>query len=304
VENYDQPKENILTKLRYIYGKQYKKLLFITIGLLFLAIIQILVQYAATGEFVQKDISLKGGLSVTVPLNSKVDTNELQNQLSKEFPDAYINVRSLSKAGAQIGLIVDASDIDENDLVTALKNYIGDKGRDYSIEIMGSSLGKSFFRQTLVALLIAFLLMGIVVFITFRTVVPSSAVILSAFSDIVVTLAIVNLFGIKISTAGIAAFLMLIGYSVDTDILLSTRVLKRKEGTVFERILNSMKTGMTMTMTTMAAVIAALIISPSPVIKQIMTILLIGLCVDILNTWIQNAGILRLYMEKKVSTNE
>jgi preprotein translocase subunit SecF len=77
--------------------------------------------------------------------------------------------------------------------------------------------------------------MGLVVFFYFRSIAPSLAVILEAFSDIIVTLAIFNLTGIKLSTAGIAAFLMLIGYSVDTDILLSTRVLKRKDGTVMER---------------------------------------------------------------------
>ena len=58
---------------------------------------------------------------------------------------------------------------------------------------------------------------------------PAFAVMFSAFADIVMTLAVVNLVGIKLSTAGIVAFLMIIGYSVDTDILLTTRLLKRKE---------------------------------------------------------------------------
>jgi preprotein translocase subunit SecF len=141
--------------------------------------------------------------------------------------------------------------------------------------------------------------MGIVVFIYFRVPVPSIAVILSAFSDIVVTLAVVNVMGIKLSTAGIAAFLMLIGYSVDTDILLSTRVLKRKEGDVLDRVFKAMKTGLTMSITTLVAVTVALIFTQSIVLKQIMTILIIGLLIDLINTWIQNAGILRWYMERK-----
>ena len=41
-------------------------------------------------------------------------------------------------------------------------------------------------------------------------------------------LALIDFLGIEISAAGIAAFLMLIGYSVDTDILLTSRALKRK----------------------------------------------------------------------------
>jgi len=180
-----------------------------------------------------------------------------------------------------------------------LESKLSLEKKDYGVEVMGSSLGKSFFKQTIYALLIAFLLMGIVVFLYFRTIAPSLAVMLAAFSDIVVTLAIFNLTGIKLGTAGIAAFLMLIGYSVDTDVLLSTRVLKRKEGTVMERVRGAMKTGLTMSGTTLTAVIVALIFVKSEVIGQIMLILLIGLLVDLVMTWIQNVGILRLYLEKE-----
>jgi preprotein translocase subunit SecF len=109
----------------------------------------------------------------------------------------------------------------------------------------------------------------------------------------------VNLLEIKLSTAGIAAFLMLIGYSVDTDILLSTRVLKVTEGTVFEKIKGAMRTGLMMSGTTIVAILTALIFTQSEVIRQIMIILLIGLGIDLINTWIQNAGLLRLYVERK-----
>ena len=149
------------------------------------------------------------------------------------------------------------------------------------------------------ALLIAFILMALVVFIYFRTIIPSAAVILAVFSDILITLAIVNLLGLKISSAGIAAFLMLIGYSVDTNILLSTRVLKRKEGTETERFYGALKTGLMMSSTTLIAVTTAIIFTQSEIIKQIMIILLIGLIVDLINTWIQNVAILRIYLARK-----
>ena len=66
-----------------------------------------------------------------------------------------------------------------------------------------------------------------------------------------------------------------------------------------ERVLGAMKTGLTMSCTTLTAIIVALIFVKSAVIKQIMIILLIGLLVDLIMTWIQNVGILRLYLEKK-----
>jgi len=105
--------------------------------------------------------------------------------------------------------------------------------------------------------------------------------------------------GIQVSTAGVAAFLMLIGYSVDTDIILSTRVLKRKYKYVLDPVLSAFRTGMIMNMTTFAAVVITLLFTQSDVIRQIMIIIFIGLFVDMINTWIQNVAILRIYVEMK-----
>lgn len=287
----------MFSTIKRIYEKEYKKLLIIPVLLLLLAFAQIGLQMARTGDFINKGVSLKGGLTVTI--EKSTDILELQDYLKDRFPSADVSVRALSRTGTQVGTIIEASDLDGDELIDALKTRLKITKDQYSIEVMGSSLGDSFFKETFRALILAFLFMGIVVFIYFRIPIPSIAVILAAFSDIVVTLAIVNIIGMKLSTAGIAAFLMLIGYSVDTDILLSTRVLKSKEGEVIDRVYSAMKTGLTMSITTMVAVTVALIFAQSEVLKQIMTILLIGLLIDLINTWIQNAGILRWYMEKK-----
>ncbi|MBT4651591.1 protein translocase subunit SecF [Candidatus Woesearchaeota archaeon] len=287
-------------KLLNFYDKQYKKLLIIPFLILVLALVQLGVQYGMTGDFVNKGVSLKGGSTITI--DQQVNILELEGFLQENFPKADISVRSLTQAGTQIGVAVDTDAQDAQEvsvLLDELESKLGLEKGDYGVEIMGSSLGKSFFRQTIIALGIAFLLMGVVVFFYFRTMAPSLAVILAAFSDMVVTLAIFNLTGMRLSTAGIAAFLMLIGYSVDTDVLLSTRVLKRKEGSVMDRVISAMKTGLTMSATTLTAIFIALIFVKSEVIKQIMIILLIGLLVDLIMTWIQNVGLLRLYLERK-----
>jgi preprotein translocase subunit SecF len=280
----------------------HKKLLFIPFILLILAIVQIGFQYSATGDFLNKGISLKGGSTITIDYDSSIIISDLESFLQNKFPQSDIGLRTISSAGKIVGVAID-SDAQENEEISAVLNAIKQKVTlnegSFSIEVMGSSLGESFFKQTAIALIIAFILMGVVVFIYFRSIAPSLAVMLAAFSDIVVTLSIFNLTGIKLSSAGIAAFLMLIGYSVDTDILLSTRVLKRKEGTVMERVYGAMKTGLTMSTTTLVATLVAFLFVQSEVVKQIMMILFIGLLVDLVMTWIQNVGILRLYLEKK-----
>lgn len=303
----DEPKSKFKLKLslagiKNFYEKEYKKLLIIPFALLFIAILLIGFKFATTGDFINRDVSLKGGVTVTIH-DEQADILELKNILSSKFPDNDISIKSISRFGTQSGIIVEA-DVEKEQagaLIEEIGKALGTElaAEDYSVQIVGSSLGASFFREVVVALLIAFVFMAIVVFLYFRTLVPSAAVILAALSDILITLAIVNLLGIKLSTAGIAAFLMLIGYSVDTDILLSTRVLKRKEGTEMERIYGAFKTGITMSLTTLTAITMALIFTQSEVIRQIMIILFIGLLVDLINTWIQNVGILRLYLERK-----
>lgn len=285
----------MLKKIIRIYDKHYKALLIIPAMIIVLALVQLCVQFALTGEFVEKGISLKGGVSVTMP-EKEYDIIKLDDELKKVFPSADISVRSFTQTK---GIIIEASDVDANELVDELRQRFSLEKDDYSVEQIGSSLGKSFFYETLTALGLAFIFMAVVVVITFRSFVPSFAIILAAGSDMIVTVAVLNILGVKLGTAGIAALLMLIGYSVDTDILLTTKVLKRQEGSILERIFSAVRTGLMMTCTALIAVTLGLIVTNSEVIGQIMLILLIGLLVDLIMTWIQNAGILRYYLERK-----
>jgi len=283
-----------------IYEDHYKKLVLIPMLLLLLSFVVIGFNIAETGDFMNKAVSLKGGITLTIPtITQEIDFKALESNLKSDLSKGDLSVRELSEFGVQKGVIIEASGVEEDELLASTKKAVGDFGDSYSLENLGPSLGASFFKQMMFAVILAFIFMGIVVFLYFKTFVPSVAVMLAAFSNIVIALAVTDLLGMKISAAGIAAFLMLIGYSVDTDILLTTRVLKRKEGTLMERIYGAMKTGLTMNITTIVAVTIALIVTNSDVIAQIMTIILIGLMADIVNTWIQNVAILRYYLEKK-----
>jgi preprotein translocase subunit SecF len=265
-----------------------------------ISLIYIFSFYKQTGDLIKRDISLKGGTSITV--FSQTDITQLKNFLSQKFAD--FNIREISdlRTRKQEAFIVEVTSQPEQ-VKSALEEYLGFEltEENSSTEFTGSTLSQGFYRQLRTAIIVAFILMSIVVFIIFRTFVPSLAVILSAFSDIVMSLALVNILGIKVSAAGIVAFLMLIGYSVDSDILLTTRILRRREGALNERILSAFKTGLTMTLTSLAAILVSLFIvmSLSKTLTQIFTILTIGLGFDLINTWLTNLGILKWYAKKK-----
>ena len=292
--------ENEKNKFEKFHDKNYKKLLLIPALLLVLSLVYLGIFYVNNGDFIYKDISLTGGTSVTV--FEKLDIVSLENDLSNKLEDVHIREIYDIVTKEQKAVIIDTrSDGDFTKQV--LEEYLGYKlnSENSSFEFTGSALSESFYRQLLFAILVAFIFMAIVVFIIFRTFIPSLAVIIAAITDILMTLALVNLLGFKMSSAGIVALLMLIGYSVDTDILLTTRILKRSEGALNSRIFGAFKTGITMTLTSLLAISVALFVvrSFSVILTQIFTILVIGLFFDLLNTWITNFSILKWYVSAK-----
>ncbi|MAE49334.1 preprotein translocase subunit SecF [Candidatus Pacearchaeota archaeon] len=293
--------EHEAVEVMHWYDKHYKLILVIPAIMIVAALIYLSGFFAAHGDIILKDVSLTGGTTVTV-FDAGVDLDVLQADLELKFEDVKVRGLTDFQTGAQQGFVLDTK-ADVADVRGAVEEFLGYQltQENSSIEFTGAALSSGFYQQLRFAIGLAFVLMAIVVFLIFRSFVPSGAVVLSAFADIILTVATVNLLGMEMGTAGIIGFLMLIGYSVDTDILLTTRVLKRHEGTVNERIWESCKTGLTMTLTSMVAVGVALAVvwSVSDVLRQIFTVLLIGLGFDLIMTWLANAGILKWYASRR-----
>lgn len=298
-DNMEQPQQTTPSH-RHWYDRWYKKLLVLPVALFLLCLVYLFIFYARNGDLIYKDSSLSGGTTITVQTNE--DATTLQERLKQTVPDVYVRTIADISTGRELAVIIDSSAAPEV-LKPAVEQALGISltNENSSTEFSGSSLGKNFYRQLAIAVLISFILMSIVIFILFRSFIPSIAVIFAALADIVMALAVVNLVGIRLSAAGIAAFLMLIGYSVDTDILLTTRVLKKRGLSINQRIYGSFKTGMFMTLTGLAAVVPAFfIVTGLPdSFRQIFLILGIGLCADIINTWLTNASIIKWYAEVK-----
>ena len=295
-------KENLKKRFIEFHDKNYKQLLIIpAVVLLFCLGFLFFFYQNNEGNLFYKDISLTGGTSIT--LEEKIDASTLKNFLSGKLED--VNVREISDliTKEQKAIIIETKS-NKEESKKILEEYLGYDlidGENVSFEFTGSTLSENFYQQLLIALLIAFFLMAIVVFFQFRVFVPSLAVIFSAFADILMTLVTINLLGIKLSSAGIVALIMLIGYSVDTDILLSNKVLKRSGSSLNKCLFDSFKTGATMTITSLVAVIIAYLIIGqfSSVLHQIFLIMAIGLSFDLLNTWITNVSIIKWYALEK-----
>jgi len=275
---------------------QYRLLLLVPIILLAGSVAILSIHYGQTGQWFERSIQLEGGTLITAETSVDYDLSQIDALLSDSFGD--VHTRELSGLSGYALLIETETDVDPQEVVALLGNS-GVEITDYSVETIGSALGESFWAQAQFGIIAAFVLMGIIVLAIFRTFVPSFAVILCAASDIIITLALMQVFGIELSLPTLAALLMLIGYSIDTDILLTTRLLKTREGNVSQRVRNTFKTGATITGTTIGVLVAILVFNASVVLSEIAAVLLIGLAVDMVNTWLQNAVLLRWYCERK-----
>jgi len=267
-----------------------RQLVIIPLVLLVISLVLLALNMVTTGMPVTPGIDFSGGTAVTVI------TTDTRDQIQATFSGyPLIDISE----GVNNGKFLKFSSMDDVKF-RSMTSLITQKYPDAKIDQIGESFGKTLQYQAVIAIIFSFIGMAIVIFLAFRTFVPAAAVVLSAFADMVMTAATMNVIGIPLSLGTVAALLMLIGYSVDSDILLTNRVLKR-QGKLNDKLSGAFQTGIIMTTTTLAATIAMFIVSwigSVQILMDISSVLLIGLFFDILNTWLTNAGILKWYVQK------
>ncbi len=274
-----------------------KKLMIIPVVMVISSIAIIAVSYNSGS--IPLSIDFKGGTVITVyDVPENVD---LKKSMQEKFTFDVEETTIRDFSGKAVGKNFEIEEFFEGKEGREIKDLMISQGvleENINMRDISPSITGLFVEQSVKAILFAFIFMALVVFWRFRTVVPSIAVILSAFSDIVTTLAIMIVLDIQLSMGSFVALLLLIGYSVDTDILLTTRLLVKRQKEIPDRIKDAMKTGLTMAGTTISAMAVLLLVATSTLLKEIAIVILIGLLVDLINTWIQNVGILWWHLDK------
>lgn len=281
----------------FVKSHDNRQLLAFPLAVLAISLVVLLVSFVSSGSPLILGMEFQGGTQIS--LETTESPAVLENMYSS-YP-----ITDVRQAGSRV---IMQFGIMDNEQQRQLEEDVMGRYSNVQIQQVGPVYGQELQVQALQALFISFIGMAIIVFLIFRTLIPSAAVILSAFSDIAIAAAFMRVAGIELSLGTLAALLMLIGYSVDSDILLTNRVIKRR-GPVEEKISRAMHTGITMTTTTLAALTAMFIVStfaylvvPSftqiTLLSQISIVLIAGLFADMMNTWLLNTGILRWYALK------
>ncbi|WP_292517622.1 protein translocase subunit SecF [Methanoculleus sp.] len=256
--------------------------------LLLLAVVVLGYTTLTTGLPVTPGIDFVGGTAVTVFTSD-----------SREAIEATFAGYPLLSVGEGIGdgKYLQFGPMDDTQY-RSLVALINEHYPDAKVDQIGETFGKTLQGQAFLALIFSFIGVAIVIFLVYRHLIASGAIVLAAVSDITITAAAMQVIGIPLSLGTTAALLMLIGYSADSNVLLTTRLLKRK-GKLDEKLSGALRTGIIMTTTTLAAIAAMWVVSTAgqiQIISEIASVLLIGLFVDMMNTWMLNAGILKEYI--------
>jgi len=276
-----------------------RQLVLVPLAVLALAVVVIGGWYVVTGAPATPGLEFTGGVELRVI----DDGDDVRGQIETAFdrqPDA---IQSIPADDVYV-VTFRATDGDPEDLAGQLDDQAAAANLETTgIDQVSPNFAADTVRTAIFGLALAFLGMSVLVFALFRTVVPSVAVVASAFSDLVIPVAAMNLLGIEMTLGIVAALLMIIGYSVDSDILLNNSVLRRTGG-FYESVSRAMRTGVTMTITSMAAMIVMAIVATLfgiDLLRDIGIILAIGLCADLMNTYLLNVALLRWYKFEGVS---
>ncbi len=215
---------------------------------------------------------------------SKSDLNATtMNELESAFSDAYRQVYSNY----------------QDSISKPIEKYVSYSS--ISVQTVSPVLSTHFLEKARYVVVMAAVLSTVFVFLFFRNIAASIAVMTGALSDIIISVGAMGLFGIPLTLPSFAALLMLIGYSLDTDILLTMRMLKRR-GDNRDKAHDAMKTGLTMSVTAVLSfgvIFVLATLTHIPTYYEIASVALAGLIGDMFATWGINAVLLLYFIEKR-----
>ncbi|ADB59642.1 SecD/SecF/SecDF export membrane protein [Haloterrigena turkmenica DSM 5511] len=271
-----------------------RQLAAVPLAVLAVALLVLTGTFLMTGTPVPLGMDFAGGSELTI------QTTSSQEEIANAFDEEPESIQSVSAPDSQNQYVVQFTSTDLESLSQQAEENLEQDG-DNDVVQLESTVSGSFGQQTqqtaLLGIAVAFVGMSVITFLLFRTFVPSIAIVLSAFSDLMIPLAFMTVADISLSLGTVAALLMLIGYSVDSDILLNNHILRR-QGDFYESTHRAMRTGITMTVTSMAAMLVMGIAAGLfgvELLSSIGIVLFVGLAADLMNTYMLNLSLLRWY---------
>ena len=264
-------------------------------------------------------IDFNGGTLIAVQYNKEINLNSIRTALKEieingqifDFSKSEIkNFGNTAAVSLRIANLEKEPESFSETLINILKqiypNNIPDNPDDFvlSIEKVGPKIGSELSGKALMAIVYAILLILIYISIRFEFIYAIGA-IAAIFHDVIITLGIFSILGYEISLAIIAAFLTIVGYSLNDTIVIFDRIrenmktLKKQDvSNIVNKSINESLSRTVVTSLTTLFVVLTLYLFGGNVLQYFSFALIIGVLVGTYSSIFIASNIV-VYMNKK-----
>ena len=292
-------------------------------------------------------IDFTGGLTISFSSHQKINPDTLADQIKSAFGVADVSVTPVTggyivemsypsklkkvydlldrwKKGDEAALaelnkilhIKDVNNIDaavtayadsvKQEIIKEIKKLVPDAS-NIVIEDIVPTLGPEFWHLMMNVAFWAVVLLLIAILAFFRHPIPIVIMLVSAIFDGLAMLSLMGLTNIPLTLSTMAILLMMVGYSIDTDVVASTYVFKRvKEAGPYKQAEHAFLTGATMSITTLIAMLviyAVGFLTRNITVIRIANVMIYGVLADLVITWMFNTPLLIWIGERRASAH-
>lgn len=229
-------------------------------------------------------IDFKGGTLITIDMNKTVtndDLDEVRTLIGNYVDKDSYSLRTTNEK--EVEMTLKSESIEEGKVGELVDEIEGkfESAKLLSEETIGSSIGKELTKKAWIAVIIASIAMLIYIGIRFEFNFGIAAII-ALIHDILITLSIYAIFGLKLNSPFIAAMLTILGYSINDTIVVFDRIRENKKrlGKVSLEELTNVSVTQTLsrsintTLSTLFTITAVLIFVPA--IRELTIPLIVG----------------------------
>ena len=200
-----------------LHVMKYRKLSYIVSGvLILLSVLSLFVRGLNYG------IDFSGGIAMEVkPIVEGYGIEQMRGALDEFNPE--LQSVDGSDILIRLGLPKNATDAAQNERVAQIKNILGDNVQYEQVQIVGPKIGGELVRGGILAILFAFIMMAIYVWIRYKGGYAVGA-FCSLFLDFVLMFGFFSITGLEFNQTAIAVILTGIGYSINDKIVNYDRI--------------------------------------------------------------------------------
>jgi len=259
-----------------------KRKLFITISLIIIGIGIVSLLMKGGPKY---GVDFAGGTIVQIKFNKDINISKLRTVMNKD-----VAIQSFGEEGNEFLLRFPQTTVDtealSNSIKTKLIKNFGQKSYQIRrIEMVGPKIGKDLRKKGILAIIVA--MIGILIYISVRFEFRFAiGAIIALMHDVLITLGCFSLLNKEIDLTTLAAFLTIVGYSLNDTIIVYDRIRENMKkfvrgnfGNIINRSINETLSRTILTSGTTLFVVLALFIFGGGVIHDFALALLIGIIV-------------------------